>query len=51
MDPLKNLSKTGWITLLAAFAIVAVLALLPNRAGAADDVHGAGSRAPTAWLA
>lgn len=47
MDPLKSLLKNGWITLLAAFAIVAVLALLPSRAGAADNQPDAG---PIIWL-
>ena len=35
MDPRRNLLKNGWITLLAAFAVVVVLAMLPSRSGAA----------------
>jgi hypothetical protein len=41
MDPRRNLLKNSWITLLAAFAVVMVLALLPNRAGAMGIEHTA----------
>ena len=51
MDPRKRLLKNGWTTLLAAFAVVAVLvAFLPNRAGAADIQPNADSTGPIIWL-
>ena len=43
MDPWKQLLRNGWITLLAALAVVVMLALLPTRAGAVDVDPGTNS--------